>query len=250
MKSESPPSFDARIAAIPVGDGPDMTGEEARLCLPYSETAKWQVVLAVQMLKGGHRFKGPPGMREELEAKVRKKGLAWARAPHALQTYPSRFRMPVASSGQFFGRLNGRPPSNRSSPRRSARTVLKSRVELSSFARSLFNQPGSARWYAASKLSSVQRAFRRIWSSLDSRSRKALRSMPLASMSPSRFCAWTAGSENSLRELTQRVQTLMCSVTNFNRPNSLLHSWHCAIFSASLNLYGGLRTSHFSEQQL
>lgn len=79
MKSESPPSFDVRIAAIPVGDGPHMTEEEVRLCLPYSETAKWQVVLAVQMLKGEHRFKGPPGMREELEAQIREKGLAWVK---------------------------------------------------------------------------------------------------------------------------------------------------------------------------
>jgi len=45
-----------------------LTDEELLLCLPYSETAQWERVLASQHFHGRSDFKGPPGLLEKMVA--------------------------------------------------------------------------------------------------------------------------------------------------------------------------------------
>ncbi len=55
----------ALLATLPEGES--ISDEELMFCSPYSDVEAWEWILMGQLLNGGARFKGPPGMLEKME---------------------------------------------------------------------------------------------------------------------------------------------------------------------------------------
>lgn len=59
-------SLEQLLAALPDPDGPPWTAEETQLSTPYSDRETWARVLMWQLVAGESRYRGPPGLRDEM----------------------------------------------------------------------------------------------------------------------------------------------------------------------------------------